>query len=84
MVGLTSNGLTELSEFGCNFEWHFYRSRCNCSCLTFCIDYKDERDRTFGDKLDSDQFRKGNWPSHFVYFQSCFANVHTKRSRDTV
>ena len=63
-------GLTELSEFGCKFEWYFCRSRCNCSCLTFCTDYKYERDRTFGDKLDSDQFRGGNGPSQFVYLLS--------------
>ena len=45
-------GLTELSEFGCKFEWYFYCSKCSCSCLTFCTDYKyDERDRTFGDRL---------------------------------
>ena len=40
-------GLRELSEYGCKFEWYFYRSRCNCSCLTFSADYKYERDRTF-------------------------------------
>ena len=63
----------------------FYCSRCNCSC--FCTDHKYEKDRTLRDKLDSDQFKGGNESSqlrHFVYFQSCFENVHTRRSRDTV
>ena len=77
-------GLTELSEFGCKFEQYFYRSRCNCSCLTFCTNYKYDRDRTLGDRLDSDHFRGGNGPSQFVYFQSCSENVHMIRSRDTV
>ena len=45
---------------------NFYRSRCNCSCLTFCTDHKYDKDRTFGDKLDSDQFRGCNGPSQFV------------------
>ena len=77
--------LTKLSEFGCRFGRYFYLSRCNCSCLVFCTNYKYERNRTLGDKLDSDQFRGGNYrPSQFVYFQSCFENVHTVRSRDTV
>ena len=66
------------SEFGCRFGWYFYRSKCyNCSC--FCT---NERDR-----LHSDQFKGGNVSSQlrqFVYFQSCFENVHTRRSRDTV
>ena len=76
--------MCELSEFGCKFGRHFYRSRCNCSCITFCTNYEYERDRTLGDRLDSDQFREGNGPSQFVYFQSCFENVHTIRSRDMV
>ena len=38
-----------------------------------------ERDRTFGNRLDSYQARAG-----FVYFRSCFENVHTRRSHDTV
>ena len=37
-----------------------------CSCLTFCTSYKHERDRTLGDRLDSDQFIGGNGPSQFV------------------
>ena len=77
-------GLTGLSEFGCKFGRYFYRSRCKCSCLTFRTNYKYERDRTLGDRLDSDHFRKGNRPSQFVYFQSYFENVHTIRSRDTI
>ena len=35
-------GLTEPSEFGCKFGRYLYRSRCNCSCLTFCTNYKYE------------------------------------------
>ena len=27
---------------------------------------------------------EGTGPGRFVYFQSCFGNVHTRRSRDTV
>ena len=77
-------GLTEPSEFGCKLMRYFYCSRCNCSCLTFCTNYKYERDRTLGDRPDSDQFRRGNGPSQFVYFQPCFENVHTTRSCDTV
>ena len=41
-------------------------TRCNCSCLTFCTDHKCDRDRTFGDRLNSDQFGGGNEPSQFV------------------
>ena len=37
----------------------------------------NERDKTLGDRLDSDLFRGGNGPSR-VYFQSCFENVHTR------
>ena len=77
-------GLTEPSEFGCKFGRYFYRSRCNCSCLTFCTNYKYERDRTLGERLDSEQFIGGNGQSQFVYFQSCFENVYTIRSCDTV
>ena len=68
---------------GCKFGRYFYRSRCNCFCLTFCTNYKYERDRNLGERLGSDQFRGGNGPSQFVYFQSCFGNVHTIRSCDT-
>ena len=58
------NVWTELSEL----SYKFRRSRCNCSCVTFCTNYKYERDRTLGDRLDSDQFRGGNGPnpSQFV------------------
>ena len=31
-----------------------------------CTDYKYERDKTFGDRLDSDQFKGGKEPSQFV------------------
>ena len=48
---------TELKEFGCQFRRIFYLSRCNCSCVTFCTNYKYKRDRTSGDRLNSDQFR---------------------------
>ena len=73
-------GLTELSEFDCRFGLYFYCFRCNC----FCTNHKYERDRTLGDRLDSDQFRGGNGPSRFVYFLLCFENVRMRRSRDTV
>ena len=59
----------------------FYHSRCVCFCLTFRTNYKYERDRCLGDRLDSDQF---NGPSQFGYFQSCFENVHMIQSCDTV
>ena len=35
---------------------------------TFCTNYEYERDRTLGDRLDSDQFRGGNGSSQFVTF----------------
>ena len=77
-------GLTEPSEFGCKFGQYFYCSRCNCSCLTFCTNYKYGRDRTLRDGLDSDQFRGGKRPNQFVYFQSCFENIHMIQSCDVV
>ena len=78
-------GSTEPSEFGCKFGRYFYPSRCNCSCLTFCTNYKYERDRTLGERLDSEQFRGGNGQSQIVYFQLCFENVYTIVTRcDTV
>ena len=61
-------GLTKLSKSGCKFGWYFYRSRCNCSCLTFCTIYKYERDRTLGDRMDSDQSKGGNGPNLFCLF----------------
>ena len=54
--------------------------------LLFCTNHNYERDRTWRDRLDSDQFKGGNGSSQlrqFVYFQSCFKNVHTRRSLDT-
>ena len=72
----------ELSQFGCKFEWYFYCPRCNCSCLTIAqIINMNEKDRIFGDRLDSDQFRGGKGPSQFVCLLS---TVHTIQSRDTV
>ena len=38
-----------------------WAAELSCSC--FCTNYKYERDRTLGDRLDSDQFRGGNGSS---------------------
>ena len=57
------------------------------TALAVCTTYKYERDMTLGDRLDGDKFKGGNVSSQlrqFVYFQSCFENVHTRRSRETV
>ena len=62
------------------FELYFYRFRWNCSWLTFCADYKYEKDRTFGDRLDSDQFRAGNRTNQFVYFHALKTSHDTKSS----
>ena len=48
-----------------------YRSGCNSSCC--CTNYKFERDRTLGDRLDSDQLRGGNGLSRV-----CFNSGHAK------
>ena len=65
-------GLTELSEFSCKSEWYFNCSTCRCtskcSYITFCTNHKYERDRTMGDRMNSDQFRGGNGPSQFCLF----------------
>ena len=47
-----------------------------------CLKY--EKDRTLADRQDSHQFREGNDPSQFVYFQSRFTNVYKIRSCDSV
>ena len=76
-------GLQEASGFGSRFGWYFYCSRCYCSCTN----HKYERDKTLRDRLDGDKFKGSNGSSQlkqFDYFQSCFENVHTGRSRDTV
>ena len=48
--------------------------------ITFCADYKYEKDRTFGDRLDSDQFRAGNGTNQFVYFHALKTSHDTKSS----
>ena len=72
----------ELNEFGCRFGWYFYRPRCKCSC--FSTKYKYETDRTLVDRLDVISSGEETCLAGFVYFRSCFENVHTRRSRDTV
>ena len=52
----------------------------NVTALALRPDCKYERNRTFGNRLGSDQFRRGNGPSQFVYLQSRFENIHTKGS----
>ena len=44
-------GLTEQSEFGCRFGWYFLI--LDVTALALHFEY--ERDRTLGDRLDSDQ-----------------------------
>ena len=63
-------GLKELNVLGCRLGWDFYHSRCNSFC--FCTNYKYERDRKLGDRLDSDQLRGGNGLSQ-VCSTSCHA-----------
>ena len=45
------------------------------------------RGKTLKDRLDSDQFKGGNGSSRisqFVYFQSCFEDVHMRQSRERI
>ena len=52
-------------SFSCRFGWHFYRSRCDCSC--FSTNYKYGRDRTLGDRLDSS--KEATWPASLFTFR---------------
>ena len=74
---------TELSEFGCKFRRHFCRSRCNCSCVTFCTNYKYERDRALGNRLVISS-EEATAQAILFNFSNAVKKVHMLRSRDTV